>query len=214
MDNEPRLRFLLSLIRTDLDSLSEREWRALHKDLQGYLIGPKQRVDRVAVAAVAQQGSEDLEKECRRIQVDVRLALEQLVRERARGAGKASVPVLYGPITVGLRSAADRAAPLILAGLRDAVLLVMYFVLTAEPSLRIRQCPECKNLFYRVGKQRYCSSQCTGRAVKRRWRRSAKGRAYENRRRRKKYERKVRTASGQLRNVKVAVRPRRKEFSA
>jgi len=212
MDNEPRLEFLLRLIGTNLDSLSERQWRTLARDIRVYLLGPKQRVDRVAVSAAARDGnSEDFKQECRRLQAGVRLALEQLVYARRSRSGAAGIPVLGGPITIGLRAVRDRAAPFILAGLQDAALLVMYFVLTTEPSLKIRSCPECGTLFYRKRKQKYCLPLCTTRAVKRNWRRSTKGRVYENRRRRRKYERKVRVVDGGTRKVKVAIRPRRKE---
>ncbi len=53
---------------------------------------------------------------------------------------------------------------------RDAFLFILYRLLNQEPIDRIQRCPGCATLFYRIGKQKYCSHTCANRAGVRRWR--------------------------------------------
>src|SRR5262249_15870386 len=53
------------------------------------------------------------------------------------------------------------------------------FLLLQEDTERIRRCPECDKLFYRVRKQQFCSRQCTNRANVRTWRQREEVKAQE-----------------------------------
>jgi len=86
-------------------------------------------------------------------------------------------------------------------------LLTPLFLLNQESLDRIRRCPECPTIFYRVQKQKYCSRACTNRANVRTWRQREEVKVQEQEKAHERYKAK-RTAGG-YRNTKVERRPRK-----
>src|SRR5919197_2968064 len=74
---------------------------------------------------------------------------------------------------------------------QNVFLVVLYVLLSREPTDRILRCPECQTVFYRIRKQQYCSRPCVHRAAVRKWRRTETGQQYERRRSRSRYEARV-----------------------
>jgi hypothetical protein len=53
---------------------------------------------------------------------------------------------------------------------RDMVLITLLSLLDPEHLDRIRKCPECNSIFYRIAKQQYCGRRCTNTANMRNYR--------------------------------------------
>jgi hypothetical protein len=49
--------------------------------------------------------------------------------------------------------------------LRAGFLLTLWFLLISEAGAPVMRCPECKSIFVRVRRQKYCKAQCTDRAT-------------------------------------------------
>jgi hypothetical protein len=67
----------------------------------------------------------------------------------------------------------------------------LMLLLGQEPPNRILRCPECKKIFYRVRKQRYCSRPCVNRATVRKWRATEEAKKQEKDRAHKRYRKKM-----------------------
>jgi hypothetical protein len=86
-------------------------------------------------------------------------------------------PVLEGPVQM-LHSQihpGEGTTRVLKASPRDAFLFLLSEILTHEAIDRIQRCPDCRTLFYRLGKQKYCSTACTNRAGVRQWRQRQAG---------------------------------------
>lgn len=70
---------------------------------------------------------------------------------------------------------------------RDLFLVRLFFLLVREGIDRLRKCPECGNIFYRVRRQIRCSSACTNRALVRAFREREIKRAKKRRQRRRRH---------------------------
>jgi len=51
------------------------------------------------------------------------------------------------------------------APLGDSVLLLLFHLCLSSPYSGVEICPECRNLFYRKGKMKFCGRTCTNRAM-------------------------------------------------
>jgi hypothetical protein len=82
-----------------------------------------------------------------------------------------------GPMRISHRQAPGAGGTIryIEASPRDAFLFVLSEILTHEAIDRIARCPDCRTLFYRLGKQKYCSTACTNRVGVRQWRQRQEG---------------------------------------
>jgi hypothetical protein len=74
---------------------------------------------------------------------------------------------------------------------------------------RVRQCPECNEIFLRVRKQQYCSRRCVNRANKRAWLATPQGRRKNREADRRRYERRVHERLNAAVKVQRRVRGRR-----
>jgi hypothetical protein len=83
----------------------------------------------------------------------------------AAHGGNATVSSELAQITVdvGLTSAAEdpgRHMLMIRGGARDVFLAVILQLLAQGSTAKIRECPECKAIFYRIRRQTHCSPKC------------------------------------------------------
>ena len=73
-------------------------------------------------------------------------------------------------------TAKDIPVPVIKGNVRDTFLFTLSFLLLHEGIDRIRECPECHKIFYRVRRQIRCSAACTNRVLVRAFRERQKSR--------------------------------------
>jgi hypothetical protein len=89
---------------------------------------------------------------------------------------------------------------------RDCFLMVLYLLLSKEPVGRIRICPGCSEVFYKVKKQKYCSRRCSNRVYMRQYRKTDNGKDEVSKSNKKAYEKRTEKRYGK----KFKFPPRRK----
>jgi hypothetical protein len=90
---------------------------------------------------------------------------------------------------------------------RDVALYELFTLLRdSEQISRIRLCPGCNHIFYKVKRQKYCSQRCTNRDYMRQYRSTQADKLSESNH--KQYEKRTKAKVGKT--VKVGRRPRRK----
>ena len=114
-----------------------------------------------------------------------------------------------GPMRISHRQASGAGGTIryLEASPRDAFLFVLSEILMHEAIDRIQRCPDCRTLFYRLGKQKYCSTPCTNRAGVRHWRQRQEVKCAEADRAHTRYVQTTKTAVGA--GVRVGRRPRK-----
>jgi predicted RNA-binding Zn ribbon-like protein len=194
---ERRVRFLLRYLYA-----AENELESLRAELKAYLSGERGRSTPVKAFGPI-QATVDREPDVDELSMAQLLSLQRELREFVNQAFLSTTTTAAQRATVGLEQINLTLFPLTHVGrrrgflplaygsARDMLLLSTFFLLTMEATEPIRQCPDpqCGVLFYRHRKQVYCGQRCMGRAVKRRWRNSAKGRKAEAGRKRRRYDR-------------------------
>jgi hypothetical protein len=93
--------------------------------------------------------------------------------------------------------------------LLEVACATLCFLLRSETAQRLRRCPECDTLFFRVRKQLYCSRHCVNAANMRAWRKTSRGRRKSRDNSRNSYVRLRRAQLGP--KVKVGVRTRKED---
>jgi hypothetical protein len=174
------LRFLVDFARLELDRLTPAGWADLRAHLVELLTGGEQQpaaapITMVDIRPEAAAWPKDL---VRRLQVDIRELLERLVSQReglrTGQLGPAPAITLTRAPRLWLVPLGPRGRTLrMVDGLPvdDAVRYAAWDLLGREPSPRVQRCPEARcgrRLFYRVRRQRFCSTRCLYRAIKRR----------------------------------------------
>lgn len=114
------------------------------------------------------------------------------------------VPIPGGPMS--LMAAGD---------VRNLFLTRLIFLLAQEGFDNLQRCPEyehpeCKRLFWKVGRKRYCSRQCTNRAVFRAWSKDPKKKKARSRREVKRQQAERRRHDEAMAAIKTAKRGGRK----
>ena len=77
------------------------------------------------------------------------------------------------PISITLRHTIDPGEHRVLGNTRDAIIGRFIEILRATDSNLIMRCPQCHRIFYRKGKQVFCSHKCTNREMAQRMRKRA-----------------------------------------
>lgn len=187
---EDRLRFAVRFAQMDFDTLRAGDWLNLREDFIGFLMmTPGQPYITTPVTSIAtpetspevfqplismgmvgipdgESSPEDFSlNDFRALQADVRQWLSSL--SYTQSPGEAWLPPA---IPLQGRVALSQPASQVHAPLRDLFLWHLFLLLLQEPPDRIRCCPECETIFYRVKKQAYCSRTCGNRVTQRRWR--------------------------------------------
>ena len=94
---------------------------------------------------------------------------------------------------------------------RDVLLFMVQLMLVVETTACIQRCPECTRLFYRAGKQKYCSPRCTNAVALRHYRSDPDKKQAEADRAHQRYAERI-TQAG-TRKIIIKRRPRGRESS-
>jgi hypothetical protein len=173
-DTAKRLKFAIHFAAMDLDNMRPGDWLNLKDDLASFL--DCKRRPRVYVhtkGAVLVNPSEQplpgeyTDEDFRALQQDTNLLLQSLVWDGGFTAGMLDIHAYVG--IVPLPETTDYVH-CVQGATRDVFLLYLWLLIREEGIDRIRRCPECNKMFYRVAKQQYCTRACTNRANVRTWR--------------------------------------------
>jgi hypothetical protein len=220
-----RLEFAIRFAQGDLDQLRPGDWLNLRDDLEAFLgkhlldqhlsqedpAAPLAALeDVVGTPTEAPYPEEYGVDNFRVLQQETKCTLSRMLDKR-EGVHVPSSPVLISVrcdlLNFGyVPSLAGRNMLEVSGTTQDTFLMVLYVLLSREPTDRILRCPECPTIFYRVRKQQYCSRPCVHRAAARKWRRTEKGQQYERQRSRTRYEARVKRTHGN--RVKINRRAR------
>lgn len=218
-----RLQFVIRFAQIDLESLRAGDWLNLREDclaflgieVQGGMLGIQIPRDSGGIIAMPLNSPLPIEfsvEDFKTLQADTRRILDEWVGPAPGEQGMLSphdIHALYTVTRARRRTGASWVSWLQVQGeTRDLFLLVLFHLLSQESMDYVRRCPECRTIFYRIGKQQYHSKQCANRANVRKWRQGAEGKSKEQERAHKRYENKV-TQQGK-KKLTVGRRPRRR----
>jgi hypothetical protein len=238
--HDEQLKFVIQFATMDLDRLRPGDWLNLRDDLVGFLHGspedhaPPFTPGRVLIGGIGPQLPHEYpEDDFRRLQAELRWLLEWVVARRTGGQhgvlrrwaqwskdgagelpdppGVIALQISFSPIPLDMMGHRGRTMFYVHGPTRDVFLYAVHLLLLQERTDRIMCCPECRAIFLRVRKQRYCSRTCTNRANMREWRKTAKGQERESDRNHKRYKARVQRETAQAK-VTVARRPRSKKL--
>jgi len=206
-----RVEFAIRFAQMDLDTLRPGDWLNLRDDFALFLVckaGQRrplaQRGEIMTMPLAHPLPSEFSEDDFRALQMEVRVIVQSLVHE---GLLSAPMTEIHGYFFLFRPSTGDWSVLTAQGATRDMCLVTLLFLLNQESLDRIRRCPECGTIFYRIQKQQYCSRSCTNRANVRTWRQREEVKSQEQEKAHERYKAK-RTAGGS-RNTKVERRPRK-----
>jgi hypothetical protein len=208
---EERLRFVVRFAQMDLNQLRPGDWLNLRDDLLLFLLGqrgvaplaasafalPIQPLTPEGIVAMPLESIEEyptekvqaLQEKTRRILNDM-LGLRELLVGDLGEISSTEICANFHLISLASRNSRPSRNTLVVHGsIQDLFLLLLYLLLSREPTDRIMRCPECKTMFYRMRKQRYCTRPCVNRANMRKWRQTATGKERERTRQRARYRR-------------------------
>jgi hypothetical protein len=188
-----RLQFVVRFAQMDLSTLRRGDWFNLLEDLETFLIsGEADRwedspeLNRPSVSTggffvfirdwmggATRQNHEELQA----LQTETLAILSAVVCGQQTG----TLPLNWVPetaLTVKTRvmnigsfdHSRNRNILLVNGAPRDVFIFMLQLLLIREPTNRICVCPECRTLFYRIGKQQYCTRACSNRVNVRTWR--------------------------------------------
>jgi hypothetical protein len=179
-----RLQLAIAFSRMNLDRLRPGDWLNLQYDLKTFLGCNPERQYRfpsaggiIATPLAHPLPDEFSEDDFRSLQTHARSMLQDATQE--------ILPIgpgieMRGGYMSWLRASEGKWGHIIAQGpTHDMFLLTLMFLLNQEPSGRLKRCPECKAVFYRIKKQRYCSPTCTNKTTMSRWRAKQKQKGAE-----------------------------------
>jgi hypothetical protein len=197
MTDTERLQFVIRFAQMDLDTLRPGDWLNLKDDvgwfLTGSVFGHNYPDDEpvggdMEIRPLDPPYLEDYPQEAFRVlQEETLHILKYMIIERGAWA---PIPIqirLAAPSLDGLIPVTGQHLLIAEGPTRDAFLLRMLMLMARHPTNRIRRCPECDAIFYRVGKQQYCSRVCVNRATVRTWRQRAEVQIQEQERAHQRY---------------------------
>jgi hypothetical protein len=215
MTVDERIQWAIRFAGTNLKNNRAGDWLNLRDDLNRFLGAGAQDDINVALSATAyisaspdQEGISGVpasEDEIVAIQSDVRQALAWFSGPPVRNSNRPGPPLKklrmnleYIVHRVRVKEPKVTFSEAVANGpLRDCVLAVLLHLLLMKPGSPVELCPECEKVFYRQGKQLFCSRTCTNRAMIKRKR--ARDRAKEQIKRRHRKSGQLQTRSSRKR---------------
>jgi hypothetical protein len=160
-----RLRFAVRFAGEKLDRYNTAEWARLRDDLNRFLHDAP-GVGGITVLATKGPLLEHYTTDgFRALQRDTKTLLQGLTLKGSfGGASIGSITASWMTMRFG-----SATVPLATSTVRDAFLLLLLFLLSQTSYSNVQSCPECKRLFWRVGRQLYCSRTCVNRVNVREW---------------------------------------------
>jgi hypothetical protein len=205
------VRFLVQFAEADLEAFREGDWLNLQEELAAFVrSGPAGLTLRTDGPLGALRQDVESRRRVQQFQSDVGDLLQQIAAAQSTFPPEARAKKYFNPdwsgdslngITrFGLTTdgvARPRLALygnfLKLAYFQAALLLL---VLKDPGVARLRMCPECRTVFIRVRKQRYCTRRCVNRANMRAWTARPHGKASHRKSSREAYKKLVRARTG------------------
>jgi hypothetical protein len=199
MTRAERVQLAIRFAQIDLEILREEDWRIFQHELWWFLTLGTQQYE-VRSRSMSFSGGDIIacphpfyyplsKDDLRAIQKDTRQLLDAMLKSREG-------PILP-PHAVSVRidmclQSIGRPTPyangLIIYGPpRDIFYSTLVILLNRDPTDRIQRCPECRTIFYRIRKQKYCCHVCANRVSVRRWRKSEAGKQAEAERSHQRY---------------------------
>ena len=218
-----RLQFVIRFAQMDLDTLRPGDWLNLRDDLGSFLTGSLYGQEYYAGDTPMGRDVEVRpmdppfpyeypEDAFRELQEETRHILRTMVvAPRAGHSVWAPIPLqvqLATPSLDGLIPATGQHLLIAEGATRDMFLLLVFVLLARGSTVRILRCPECSTIFYRVGKQLYCSRTCSNRANVRTWRQREEVKQAEAERAHTRYANTKKREIGQ--GTKIERRPRKR----
>jgi hypothetical protein len=169
-----RLQIAIRFAQANLNTLRPGDWLNLRNDLAIFL-GCKAGEQSQYPAAGGVMGGPDIHPEDDKFTEDAIRALQEEMRRLLQGAVdriplEAPAVPIQGLFSIMFSSQGTEKRIVGYGPTRDMTLVTLLFLLDPEHLDRIRKCPECNSIFYRIAKQQYCSRPCTNRANLRNWR--------------------------------------------
>jgi hypothetical protein len=218
-----RLQFVIRFAQMDLESLRAGDWLNLREDcmaflgieVQGGMIGiqlPRDSGGIIGLPLNSPFPTELSVEDFKGLQSDTRRILDEWVGPDKGEQGTYEGIVIQARHTV-TRTRRDVGSPWIswlqvVGATRDIFCLVLFHLLRQESMDAVRRCSECRTIFYRVGKQQYCSRTCSNRANVRTWRQREEVKQAEAERAHTRYVKKKQPELGT--GTKVKRRPRKR----
>jgi hypothetical protein len=221
-----RMEFALDFARRDLSTLRTGDWLNLREDCLAFLgVFPTVVTQRplggmFTMPDKASWPHEWTDEDFQALQGDTRHILDGWVGPPHPGEPWTASPYdLRARYTVMPRTPIRRKTKhpksswesfLIVSGDGKALFRLTLLHLLAQASTgAVRRCPECQAIFYRVGKQIFCTRPCSNRANVRTWRQREEVRQAESERAHLRYAAKQKSQVGQ--GVLVQRKPRKGE---
>jgi hypothetical protein len=202
-----RLSWAVSFANEDLAGLREGDWLNLRDDVGRFLGFDTELLLDSAPAFVPvprEQPRDVSDTDIKNLQLETRALLQAGAGlDVPRGPGMqvrtGSTKRVSTEIKCALhRLGGDRLVVQASGGLRDVFLTAVVFLMVGGGPSNLRRCPapECERLFWKSGRRKYCSQQCTNRAVFRAWSQTEKGKTRSKRevgaaKQRRQYRRKL-----------------------
>jgi hypothetical protein len=210
--DDDRLRFAVNFAQADLKALRRGDRLNLRDDLFMF------------AHSVPYSSDEDLEVNAGDVFLSRKIALREMSDEQIEKVRGEFLEILDGLsmpkgrsrfATVGplprlqfYAGEGEGGATIIFASSQDPREVLLYRLMrlleSSANTSRLQICPECRRIYIKVKRQKYCSQRCANRAYIREWR-SSKGESKANH---KQYEK--RTKAKTAKSVQVGRRPRRR----
>jgi len=174
--NQELLEFAVNFAQTDISALREGDWLNLKEDIWSFLRGPISGNE--AVVLPGSSGILESRSEAETLQKEMYSLLSEVVDtpernlEPQRHQISFDLEVGFSREVAAKLSAGDAPWFFVHGAQRDRMLLNLFFLLMKESTEKIRRCDasDCKRIFYRVRKQKFCSVRCQSRESARRFR--------------------------------------------
>lgn len=215
--NITRLQFIIRFVGMDLPNMRPGDLLNLREDLMAFLMGgPDGNLGPHKGGIVAcpleppfpqDMTLQDLEG----LQAELKILMNAIgIQGDMTLPGTKTIPIKARYALVGSRAQRTPGWGTLLTvtgPTRDMVLLTTLWLLNNESGDRIVPCPACRTVFYRVGRQHYCSSACRSRVAGKQWR-EREGNAEKNREKAHAHYKAKKTAAG---SATVQRRPRQRK---
>jgi CGNR zinc finger len=204
---QDRLKFAVEFAGMDLAALRLNAQQNLKNNIESFLLVAKEGNTLKDIGGVYTFPADFLEwNDFAGLQKDVRQVLSGLILQQ-QGSIKAPATPIWSTITSEARISAITfsaiaplgiSRPMLMARGKtpDVFLLKLFYLLGQEPTNGIIQCPECRTIFFRVGKQRFCSPRCANRNYMREYRKKDSVKAEEAERSHSRYKKRVEKKRG------------------
>ena len=202
--DQQRLEFAVNFAQTDIPALREGDWLNLCEDFFSFL----RPVANSAVVVPGSAGILQSRSDAEALRKEMYDLLSEVV-DTPEGEWELKYHPISFDLAVGIsRERALTGRPwggaggvpwfMIRGNMRDRMLLNVFSLLCRESTAKIHRCgrSDCKRIFYRVRKQKFCSTRCQSRESVRRFRNKPENKTKESEQNHRKYKKQVEKTQG------------------